>query len=80
MGCRIESLSAVSDLAIPRHCLKDSEDLESTDKVIYQQHGFCDASKSAISCVIYLCRLVNDQPKTSFALGRTRLVLSNQTN
>ena len=43
-------------------------------------HGFCDASDSAFSCVIYLHCLVNDKPSVSFILGKSRVVLKQQAN
>ena len=47
---------------------------------MYQLHGFCDASNSAMSCVIYLRRIVNGAFQMSFLLGKSRLALSNQSN
>ena len=43
-------------------------------------YGFCDASDSAFSCVIYLHCLVNDKPSVSFILGKSRVVLKQQAN
>ena len=45
-----------------------------------QLHGFCDASNLAYSCVVYLRRLVDGKPEVSFILGKSRLVLTHQSN
>ena len=49
-------------------------------KVKYQLHGFCDASNSALCCVVYLRSLADCKPEVKFILGKSKLVLSHQTN
>ena len=48
--------------------------------VNYQLYGFCDASNSALCCVVYLRSLADCKPEVKFILGRSKLVLSHQTN
>ena len=66
-------------LSLARDCFPGCETI-SCDKIVYQLNGFCDASNSAMSCVIYLRRIVNGASQMSFLLGKSRLVLSNQSN
>ena len=48
--------------------------------VKYQLHGFCNASNSALCCVVYLRSLADFKPEVKFILGNSKLVLSHQTN
>ena len=72
------TLSLINDFSIPRNCLPDLEFDFAVAK--FQLHGFCDASDSAFSCVIYLRCLVIDKPSVSFVLGKSRVVLKQQAN
>ena len=72
------TLSLINDFSIPRNCLPDLEFDFAVAK--FQLHGFCDASDSTFSCVIYLRCLVNDKPSVSFVLGKSRVVLKQQAN
>ena len=49
-------------------------------EVKYQLHGFCDASNSTLCCVVYLRSLADCKPEVKFILGKSKLVLSHQTN
>ena len=46
-----------SEFSIPRYCFTNGHDYETNDKIVYK---FCDASNSALSCVVYLRRIVNE--------------------
>ena len=74
----VDTLAAVTDLSHARDCFPGCETI-SCDKIVYQLHGFCNASNSAMSCVIYLRRIVNGASQVSFLLGKSRLELSNQS-
>ena len=63
----LTTLRLINDFSIPRNCLPDVEFGFAAAK--FQLHGFCEASDSAFSCVIYLRCLVNDKPSVSFILG-----------
>ena len=63
---------------ISRNCLPDNNsDHVATD---YQLHGFYDASNSAFRCVVYLRCFADRKPVVSFILGKSKLVLTHQTN
>ena len=68
------------NVALHRYCFRDSVPSNDCDKVQYQLRGFCDASDDAFSCVIYLRRIVNDRAAVSFIFGKSRVVLSHQSN
>ena len=71
-------MSLINDFSIPRNRLPDVEFDFAAAK--FQLHGFCDASDSAFSGVIYLRCLVNDKPSVSFIVGKSRVVLKLQAN
>ena len=74
----LATLSLINDFSIPRNCLPDVEfDFAAAE---FQLHGFCDASDSAFSCVIYLQCLVYDKTSVNFIQGKCRLVLKQQAN
>ena len=52
----LATLSLINDFSVPRNYLPDVEFGFAAAK--FQLHGFCDASDSALSCVIYLRCLV----------------------
>ena len=74
----LSSLSKLSDISIPRYCFEITEAANAAS--VYQLHGFCDASNSAFSCVVYLRRVVNGESQVAFVLGKSRLVLTHQAN
>ena len=74
----LSSLSKLSEFSIPRYCFEITEAANAAS--VYQLHGFCDASNSAFSCVVYLRRVVNGESQVAFVLGKSRLVLKYQAN
>ena len=76
----VTSVKSLSNVALHRYCFRDSVPPNDCDNVQYQLHGFCDASDDAFSCVIYLRRIVNDRVAVSFIFGKSRVVLSHQSN
>ena len=72
----LASLHLVQDFSVQR----SSFEAQSIGVTLYQLHGFCDASNLAYSCVVYLRRLVDGKPEVSLILGKSRLVLTHQSN
>ena len=66
---------------VPRCCFpEDGAEIEKS-KVSYQLHGFSDPSNSALSCVVYLRRVVEGRRScVAFIQGKSRVVLVNQSN
>ena len=62
------------------YCFVNTKIPDENDNVIYQLHGFCDASNTGFSCVIYLRCIVNGRSDVSFIFGKSRVVLSHQQN
>ena len=73
-----DSLKNLSNLSLPRCCFS-GRSKASDSSPIYQLHGFCDASNSAMSAVIYLRRIVEGDAQVSFLMAKCRLILSNQS-
>ena len=74
----LESSTLLRKFVISRNILP--EYLCDNAAVKYHLHGFCDASNSALCCVIYLRSLADCKPEVKFILGKSKLVLSHQTN
>ena len=59
---------------------EDVAEIEKSKKS-YQLHGFSDASNSALSCVVYLRRVVEGRRScVAIIQGKSRVVLVNQSN
>jgi len=69
----------VNNISIPRYCFHGGAVPKSNDEVVYQLQGICDASDNALSCVLYLRRLVNGHAQVSFIQGKTKVVLAIQS-
>ena len=67
-------------LSIPRYCFLEEPVIEDNENGGYQLHGFCDASNQALSCVVYLRRIINGRSCVAFVQGKAKVVWVNQTN
>ena len=74
----LESSTLLRKFFISRNILP--EYLCDNAAVKYQLHGFCDASDSALCCVVYFRSLADCKTEVKFILGKSKLVLSHQTN
>ena len=74
----LASLSLLEDFSIPRNCFAYRQDPLGMPS--YQIHGFSDASDTAYCCVVYLRCWVAGKSKVSFLLGKSRVVLTHQSN
>ena len=77
-----KSMEKIVDcFSIPRYCFGNEEINKNTGKQVkYQLHSFCDASNYALSCVVYLRRIVEDRSDVGFLMGKSKVVLKNQVN
>ena len=76
----IAEFNALSSVSLDRYCFPEGEIPSADDNVKYQLHGFSDASNNALSCVVYLRRIVNGKAAVSFVFGKSRVVLCHQSN
>ena len=57
-----------SEFSIPRYCFANRHDYEINDKIVYELHGFCDASNSAL----LRCLLETNCERTGMRFFHTR--------
>ena len=59
-------LRPISEVSIPRYCFWEAKtEARDDESVSYQLHGFSDASNDALSCVVYLRRLIGRRSNAS---------------
>ena len=71
-------LESLLSYPVPRYYFEGSIPVSPTDQVIYQLHGFADASNCAYGLVVYLRRVVNGVATVSIVFGRGKVVLKHQ--
>ena len=71
-------LESLLSCPVPRYYFEGSIPVSPTDQVIYQLHGFADASNCAYGSVVYLRRVVNGVATVSIVFGRSKVVLKHQ--
>ena len=76
----VNAVENFAGLSIPRYCFSKGPVIEDRKNVAYQLHGFCDASNQALSCMVYLRRIINGCSCVAFVQGKAKAVLVNQTN
>ena len=76
----VNAMDSFAGLCIPRYCFLEGLVVDDYESVAYQLHGFCDASNQALSCVVYLRRIINGRSCEAFVQGAAKVVLVNQTN
>ena len=76
----VNVMESFAGLSIPRYYFLEGPVIEDDENVAYQLHGFCDASNQALSCVVYLGRIINGHSFVAFVQGKAKVVLVNQTN
>ena len=64
----------------PLLLLGDETMARDDEGVSYQLHGFSDASSDALSCVVYLRRLIRRRSNVAFVHGNSKLVLLSPSN
>ena len=68
------------EFSVPRCYIPDCSESGVNDKVMYQIHGFCDASNCALSRVVYLRRVVNGCSRVALDQAKSKVVLVGQAN
>ena len=76
----IAEFNALSSVSLDRCCFPEGEIPSADHNVKYQHHGFSNASNNALSCVVYLRRIVNGKTAVTFVFGKSRVVLCYQSN
>ena len=76
----VNVMGSFAGLSIPRYCFLEGPVIEDDENVASQLHGFCNASNQALSCVVYLRRIINGRSCVAFVQGKAKVVLVNQTN
>ena len=71
-------LDTLLDVSLAWYDFEGFISVSSKDRVIYQLHGFLDASNSSYGSVVYLRRLVNGVASVSIVFGRSKVVLRHQ--
>ena len=71
-------LESLLSCPVSRYYFEGSIPVSPTDQVIYQLHGFADASNCAYGSVVYLRRVVNGVATVSIVFGRSKVVLKHQ--
>ena len=72
----LSTFSTLEDYAITRNYLV--ERIETMSDVTYLLHGFCDASDSAFSCVVYLRGVHDERSHVNFVIGKSKVILTHQ--
>ena len=76
----VKVMGSFAGLPFPRYCFLEGPVIEDDGDVAYQLHGYCDASNQALSCMVYLRRIINGRSCVAFVQGKAKVVLVNQTN
>ena len=76
----VNVMGSFANLSIPPNWYLEGPVIEDNENVAYQLHGFFDASNQALSCVVYLRRIVNGRSCVAFVQGKAKVMLVNQTN
>ena len=76
----VNVMESFAGLSITRYCFLEGPVIEDDGDVAYQLHGFCDASNQALSCVVFLRRIINGRSCVALVQGKAKVVLVNQTN
>ena len=71
-------LGFLLDTSLARYYFEGSIPPSPQDHIIYQLHGFSDASKCAYGSVVYLRRLVNGVTTVAIVWGKSKVVLRHQ--
>ena len=71
-------LGFLLDTSLARYYFEGSIPPSPQDHIIYQLHGFSDASKCAYGSVLYLRRLVNGVTTVAIVWGKSKVVLRHQ--
>ena len=71
----LSTSNTLEDYAITRNYLV--ERIKPMSDVTYQLHGFCDASDSAFSCVVYLQGVHDGRLHVNFVIGKSKVVLTH---
>ena len=72
----LSTSNTLEDYAITRNYLVQR--IEPMSDVTYQLPGFCDASDSAFSCVVYLHGVHDKRSHVNFVIGKSKVVLTHQ--
>ena len=62
----VNVMGSFAGLSIPRYCFLEGLMIEDNENVAYRLHGFCDTSNQALSCVMYLRRIINGRSFVTF--------------
>ena len=73
-------MKPVMEFSIPRSFFPDGMESGDENKATYQLHGFCDASNRALSCMIYLRRVIDGSSRVAFVQAKSKVILVGQAN
>ena len=74
----VSVVSFLLDTSLATYYFEGSIPPSTQDHIIYQLHGFSDASKCAYGLVVYMRRLVNGVATVAIVWGKSKVVLRHQ--